>query len=99
MREVRKINMKRTRILSIFLAMGIKNYATLSIAALGDVLSSRNCHPRSCRMESEKHSDYAISKYGAEMEVWRGQQEGLMLLCKSGVIIGPDFLTKVVAPL
>jgi nucleoside-diphosphate-sugar epimerase len=23
------------------------------------------------------HNDYAISKYGAEMEVWRGQQEGL----------------------
>jgi nucleoside-diphosphate-sugar epimerase len=23
------------------------------------------------------HSDYAISKYGAEMEVWRGWQEGL----------------------
>jgi hypothetical protein len=22
------------------------------------------------------HSDYAISKYGAEMEIWRGQQKG-----------------------
>jgi hypothetical protein len=24
----------------------------------------------------KQHSDYAISKYGAEMEVWRAQQEG-----------------------
>jgi hypothetical protein len=35
-------------------------------------------------MESElPHNDYAISKYGAEMEVWRGQQEGLDVIIKS----------------
>jgi hypothetical protein len=32
-------------------------------------------------MESEKlHSDYTISKFGAEMEVWRAQQEGVAVL-------------------
>jgi nucleoside-diphosphate-sugar epimerase len=36
------------------------------------------------------HSDYAISKYGAEMEIWRGQQEGLnSVIVNPGVILGP----------
>jgi hypothetical protein len=36
------------------------------------------------------HNDYAISKYGAEMEVWRGQQEGSNRnYHQSSVIIGP----------
>jgi thioester reductase-like protein len=41
-------------------------------------------------VESEKpHSDYAISKYGAEMEIWRGQQEGLdVIIVNPGIIIG-----------
>jgi nucleoside-diphosphate-sugar epimerase len=44
-------------------------------------------------VESRKpHSDYAISKYGAEMEIWRGQQEGLdVIIVNPGIIIGPGF--------
>ena len=39
-----------------------------------------------------EHSDYAISKYGAEMEIWRGQQEGLnLVIVNPGVIFGPGF--------
>ncbi len=39
--------------------------------------------------------DYAISKYGAEMEVWRGTQEGLSAcIVNPGVIIGPGFWHK-----
>lgn len=38
------------------------------------------------------HSDYAISKYGAEIEVWRGTQEGLnAVIVNPGIIIGPGF--------
>jgi nucleoside-diphosphate-sugar epimerase len=37
-------------------------------------------------------SAYAISKYGAEMEVWRGVQEGVKsVIINPGVIIGPGF--------
>jgi nucleoside-diphosphate-sugar epimerase len=33
-----------------------------------------------------------ISKYGAEMEIWRGQQEGLdVIIVNPGIIIGPGF--------
>jgi dihydroflavonol-4-reductase len=39
-----------------------------------------------------EHSDYAISKYGAEIEVWRGTQEGLpAVIVNPGIIIGPGF--------
>ena len=35
---------------------------------------------------------YAITKYGAEMEVWRGAQEGLdVVIVNPGVILGPGF--------
>ena len=40
----------------------------------------------------KSHSDYAISKYGAEMEVWRGFQEGLeVVIVNPGVIFGYGF--------
>jgi len=40
----------------------------------------------------KEHSDYAISKYGAEMEIWRGQQEGLeVVVVNPGIILGAGF--------
>ena len=37
-------------------------------------------------------SDYSISKFKSEMEVWRGQEEGLStLILNPGVIVGPGF--------
>ena len=43
--------------------------------------------------DGNKHkSAYAISKYGAEMEVWRGVQEGVKsVIINPGIIIGPGF--------
>ncbi|GAB2760742.1 NAD-dependent epimerase/dehydratase family protein [Salinimicrobium soli] len=38
------------------------------------------------------HNMYAITKYGAEMEVWRASQEGIpVVIVNPGVIIGPGF--------
>jgi nucleoside-diphosphate-sugar epimerase len=40
-------------------------------------------------------SDYSISKFGAEMEVWRGFQEGLeVVIVNPGVIFGYGFPTE-----
>ena len=61
-----------------------------SIAALGDLKE----HDKEITEETEWnpevfHSDYAISKHGAEMEVWRGFQEGLdVVIVNPGVIFG-----------
>lgn len=64
-----------------------------SIAALGDLASHETEITETTDWNPEKpHSDYAISKYGAEMEVWRGQQEGLkVVIVNPGVILGPGF--------
>lgn len=40
----------------------------------------------------EDHSVYAITKYGAEMEVWRGSQEGLdVVVVNPGIVLGSGF--------
>lgn len=64
-----------------------------SIAALGDRKEHETYINESTEWNPEnEHSDYAISKYGAEMEVWRGKQEGLdVVIINPGIIIGPGF--------
>ncbi len=62
-----------------------------SIAALGDLKENEKIITEETEWNPEKpHSDYAISKYGAEMEIWRGIQEGLSaIIVNPGVILGP----------
>ena len=64
-----------------------------SIAALGDMKEHENVITEETEWNPEKlHGDYAISKYGAEMEVWRGYQEGLeVIIVNPGVIFGYGF--------
>jgi nucleoside-diphosphate-sugar epimerase len=93
--KLRKINIEGTaNIVNFSLAKGIKKLCHISsIAALGDVISTETIINEEAEWNPEKqHSDYAISKYGAEMEVWRGQQEGLdVIIVNPGVIIGTGF--------
>ncbi|WP_130733388.1 NAD-dependent epimerase/dehydratase family protein [Flavobacterium sp. J27] len=64
-----------------------------SIAALGDTKENEHIITEETEWNPEKHhSDYAISKYGAEMEVWRGFQEGLnCVIVNPGIIFGYGF--------
>jgi len=92
---IRKTNIEGTaNIVNFCIDKSIKKLCFVSsIAALGDLKE----HEKSITEETEwnpekEHSDYAISKYGAEMEIWRGQQEGLnAVIVNPGVIIGPGF--------
>lgn len=61
-----------------------------SIAALGDLAQNETVVSETSEWNPEMyHSDYAISKYGAELEVWRGFQEGLeVVIVNPGVILG-----------
>ena len=92
---LRKINIEGTaNIVNFCLAFGIKKLCHVSsIAALGSVASNEKEITETTEWNSEiSHSDYAISKYGAEMEVWRGQQEGLnTVIINPGVILGVGF--------
>lgn len=92
---IRKINIEGTaNIVNFCIAKNIKKLCFVSsIAALGDIAPHEKIITEATEWNPEKpHSDYAISKYGAEMEIWRGQQEGLnSIIVNPGVIIGPGF--------
>jgi len=92
---LRKTNIEGTaNIVNFCLAYNIKKLCHVSsVAALGDLAEHETIITEETEWNPEKpHSDYAISKYGAEMEVWRGQQEGLQIvIINPGVIIGPGF--------
>jgi dihydroflavonol-4-reductase len=64
-----------------------------SIAALGDVEKKEEIIDENTLWNKELlHNDYAISKYGAEIEVWRAHQEGLnVIIVNPGVILGAGF--------
>ena len=92
---LRKVNIEGTaNIVNFCIDNKIKKLCHVSsIAALGNQQS----HEKEISEETEwnpetAHSDYAISKYGAEMEIWRGQQEGLdVVIVSPGVIFGAGF--------
>ncbi len=92
---IRKTNIEGTaNIVNFCIDKSIKKLCFVSsIAALGDLKEHENIVTEETEWNPEKaHSDYAISKYGAEMEIWRGQQEGLnAIIINPGVIIGPGF--------
>ncbi|MGK4566871.1 NAD-dependent epimerase/dehydratase family protein [Flavobacterium sp. 3HN19-14] len=89
---LRKTNIEGTaNIVNLSLTNSVKKLCYVSsIAALGDLPEHENTTTEATEWNPEKyHSDYAISKYGAEMEIWRGQQEGLnVVIVNPGVIIG-----------
>ncbi len=93
--KLRKINIEGTaNIVNFCLAKNIKKLCYVSsIAALGDLQEHEHIITEETEWNPEKpHSDYAISKFGAEMEVWRGQEEGLnTVIVNPGVILGPGF--------
>lgn len=91
--KLRKINIEGTaNIINFCIDKKVKELCYVSsIAALGDKKEHENYIDENSEWNPELfHSDYAISKYGAEMEIWRGQQEGLnVVIVNPGIIIGP----------
>ena len=94
-RQLRKTNIEGTaNIVNCCLEFGVKKLCYVSsIAALGDPKDSASVIDEETEWNPEfAHSDYAISKYGAEMEVWRGFQEGLQVaVVNPGIILGEGF--------
>jgi len=63
-----------------------------SISTIGKSIKNKNID-ENCEWSMEKNNHgYAISKYGAEMEVWRASQEGVdVVIVNPGVILGAGF--------
>ena len=101
--KLRKTNIEGTaNIVNLALDFGVKKLCFFSsIAAMGTPLASQNAVDETTEWVSEQpHSDYAISKHGAEMEVWRAFQEGLdCIILNPGIIIGPGFWDSGSGPL
>ncbi len=81
-------------VVNISLSKNVKKMCYVSsISALGNGTE----HNLIVNEETERNneairSDYSISKFGAEMEVWRGFQEGLdVVIVNPGVIFGNGF--------
>ena len=96
--ELRKINIEGTaNVVNCCIDFGIKKLCHVSsIAALGNPKEHETTITEETEWNPEElHSDYAITKYGAEMEVWRGHQEGLeVVIVNPGVIFGYGFPRK-----
>ena len=89
--KMMQVNVQGTaNILNLSLIHGVKKFAHISsIAALGREKSGVHVTEKSKWVESKLNSNYAISKYKAEMEVWRASVEGLnVVIVNPGVILG-----------
>jgi nucleoside-diphosphate-sugar epimerase len=93
--ELRKVNIKGTaNIVNLCISNSIKKICYISsIAAIGKETHETTLITEKTEWNPEDdNSVYAITKYGAEMEVWRGTQEGVdAVIVNPGIILGPGF--------
>ncbi len=90
--QMHHVNVQGTaNVVNLCLEKGIRKlcYAS-SVAALGRTGSDNLIDENTSWKTSKYNSFYAVSKYGAEREVWRGIAEGLnAVMVNPGIIIGP----------
>jgi nucleoside-diphosphate-sugar epimerase len=66
-----------------------------SVAAVGKSLNKKPISEENEWDIEQSNYGYAITKYGAEMEVWRASQEGVpVIIVNPGVILGAGFWTS-----
>lgn len=84
-----QINVEGTaNVVNVSLAHGVKKLCFVSsVAALGRSDENTVIDERSDWIASKENSAYAVSKYNAEREVWRGVAEGL-----NAVIVNPSII-------
>lgn len=93
--KLRKVNIEGTaNMVNLSIAYGVKKFCFVSsIAAIGENIDPSIPITEETHWNAEAdNSVYAISKYGSEMEVWRGSQEGLdMVIVNPAIILGAGF--------
>lgn len=92
--EMRKVNIHGTAIVvNLATDVGVEKLCFVSsIAAIGDDPKKELADESNEWSGNEKNHGYAITKYGAEMEVWRASQEGVdVVIVNPGVILGSGF--------
>jgi len=90
-RQMKKLNVTGTsNVVNVALAHQVEKMCYVSsIATIGDPVGDRPKTEEDFFNLDAKNSNYAISKYGGEMEAWRATQEGMsMVIVNPGIIIG-----------
>ncbi|KGL60206.1 SDR family oxidoreductase [Polaribacter sp. Hel1_33_49] len=93
-RKMRKVNIHGTAIIvNLCIAAKIEKLCFVSsIAAVGDSLKGKIVTEENEWNKELDNSGYSITKFGAEMEVWRASQEGVdVVVVNPGVILGSGF--------
>jgi nucleoside-diphosphate-sugar epimerase len=89
--QMMDINVRGTaELVNLALEVGLKHFIQISsIAAIGRAKNADTIHENTKWVDSELNSQYAISKYQAELEVWRGGEEGLPFsIVNPSVVLG-----------
>ncbi|WP_456440232.1 NAD-dependent epimerase/dehydratase family protein [Psychroserpens sp.] len=93
--QLRNINIEGTaNIVNLSISNNIKKLCYISsIAAIGNEPNPDQLITEQTEWNPEAdNSVYAITKYGAEMEIWRGTQEGIpAVIINPGIILGPGY--------
>lgn len=93
--QLRKINIEGTaNVVNLCVANTVKKLCYVSsIAAVGHNADDSQLITEETHWNPEDdNSVYAITKYGAEIEVWRGTQEGVdAVVVNPGIIVGPGY--------
>lgn len=91
-KDLLRTNYKGTaNVVDAALNAGIRKLCQVSsISALGKTRQGETLTENHFWKTSKKNSHYAISKYAAEREIWRGAEEGLdVVVVNPAIIIGP----------
>jgi len=89
-----KVNIEGTaNLVNLAIEKGVSKLCFVSsVATLGRAENNGISTEDTFWIPSKKNSVYAISKYGAEREIWRGMEEGLnAVIINPSVILGPGF--------
>ncbi|WP_234949775.1 NAD-dependent epimerase/dehydratase family protein [Psychroflexus salarius] len=96
-KKLRKVNIEGTaNIINFSLKYHVQKFCHVSsIATLSKNPELSLIDEQITISEHDKTNAYAIAKYGAEREAWRGSQEGLnLIIVNPGVILGHGFYNQ-----
>lgn len=92
--ELKKVNIEGTaNMVNLSLKNSIKKFCHLSsVAALGETTDGTPTDEKTNWTPEADNNVYGITKYGAEIEVWRASQEGLpVVMVNPSVVLGAGF--------
>ena len=93
-RKMRQVNIDGTaNMINLSIDNQIQKFCFVSsIAAVGNSINNKPIDEENEWSDNDDNNGYSITKYGAEMEVWRGSQEGLeVVIVNPGIILGSGF--------